>query len=57
MDKTRILVSVAQLVTIRGNLYMGPTSPHIICVNLATRLLGRKKKSYIKDYYPLAIFG
>ena len=43
MDKTRILVSVAQLVTTRDNLYMGPTSPQIICVNLATRLLEKKR--------------
>jgi len=43
-------VSVAQLVATRDNLYRGrgsnfgfPTSPHIMCVNLATRLLDPKK--------------
>jgi len=50
MIKMTSPVSVAQLVATRDNLYRGrdsnpgfPTSPHIMCVNLATRLLDPKK--------------
>jgi hypothetical protein len=52
-------VSVAQLVATRDNLCRGrgsnpgfPPSPHIMYVNLATRLLDPKKKKHIRGDNP-----